>query len=221
MRGAKGKEKGKWYINLQLRMEDERPQTPKGSLGVDLGMSNLAVSSEGQVHSSEHLQQVRGRYTRLKSELQSVGTKSAKRKLQKLSGKEKRFRRDVNHGIAKELVETAKRTQRGLKLEDLKGIRKGAKAKGKSFRKSVHGWSFYQLREFIHYRCERYGVVLALVEAKYTSQTCSCCGHRAKESRKSQARFECVQCGYRQHADINAAINISRADVKQPMVGSF
>jgi transposase len=47
------------------------------------------------------------------------------------------------------------------------------------------------------------------VNPSYTSQTCSSCGHRAPESRESQAVFRCVGCGHRAHADVNAAINIA------------
>jgi transposase len=46
------------------------------------------------------------------------------------------------------------------------------------------------------------------VAARNTSRTCNACGHVAAESRESQARFVCVNCGHERHADINAAINI-------------
>lgn len=81
-------------------------------------------------------------------------------------------------------------------------------------------WSFYQLRNFVEYRCVRDGVPLGLVDAAYTSRTCRCCGCREKANR-NQAKFCCVQCGYTSHADVNAAQNISVAVVKQPIVGTF
>jgi transposase len=43
----------------------------------------------------------------------------------------------------------------------------------------------------------------------FTSQCCSACGHIAAESRKSQALFACVACGYTCNADVNAARNIA------------
>ena len=46
------------------------------------------------------------------------------------------------------------------------------------------------------------------VDYRYTSQTCSFCGHRAKENRQSQAEFKCSVCGYEDNADVNAAKNI-------------
>lgn len=47
------------------------------------------------------------------------------------------------------------------------------------------------------------------VQPAYTSQTCSCCRHRAPENRESQAVFRCVACGHQANADVNAAINIA------------
>lgn len=46
---------------------------------------------------------------------------------------------------------------------------------------------------------------------QYTSQRCACCGHTVKENRLSQSRFECLECGYTENADINGARNILAA----------
>ena len=48
------------------------------------------------------------------------------------------------------------------------------------------------------------------VDPAHTSQTCSACACIDKPSRKSQARFVCVDCGHEEHADTNAAVNIQR-----------
>jgi transposase len=47
------------------------------------------------------------------------------------------------------------------------------------------------------------------IDPAFTSQTCSVCGHRAPENRKSQAVFRCVACGHQANADVNAAANIA------------
>ncbi len=47
------------------------------------------------------------------------------------------------------------------------------------------------------------------IDPAYTSRTCWACGHRAVESRESQASFRCVACGFRSNADVNAARNIA------------
>lgn len=71
------------------------------------------------------------------------------------------------------------------------------------------GWGMF--REILNYKLDWKGGELLAVPAAYTSQTCSDCGHVTKENRKSQSRFECVQCGHSANADTNAAINILRA----------
>lgn len=209
--------RGKWYIHLQCRFADQTPQEPNGALGVDLGVNNIATTSDGVSFTGADIERKRQQYQNHRTGLQTCGTRSAKRRLQKVAGREARFRRDTNHKVARTLVETAQRTSREIKLEDLSGIRDRTRLR-KSQRAKHHSWSFYQLREFIAYRCVRDGVPLGLVDPRNTSRTCSVCGHCDKGNRKSQAEFLCKACGHAEHADVNAARNISRADVLQPIV---
>jgi putative transposase len=129
--------------------------------------------------------------------------------LKRLSGREKRFRQIENHRLNKTIVSLAKDTNRGIALENLKGIRTRIE---KRFRKvqraKISGWSFYQLKEMIAYKSKLRGVPVFFVDPKYTSQTCSACGHCEKASRKSQSEFECVKCNHSLNADFNAALNI-------------
>ncbi len=83
-----------------------------------------------------------------------------------------------------------------------------------------HSWAFSQLRTFLSYKAAWAGIEVTLVNPRNTSRTCSQCGYCAKANRHSQASFRCQQCGFCLHADINAAINIARAAVKQPMVAT-
>ncbi|MFL5666661.1 MAG: zinc ribbon domain-containing protein, partial [Ktedonobacteraceae bacterium] len=87
----------------------------------------------------------------------------------------------------------------------------------KSQRSRHSSWSFRQLRLFLSYKAALAGVPLHTVDPRNTSRTCSACRHCAKENRKSQASFCCVNCGHTDNADRNAAINISRADVMRPI----
>jgi putative transposase len=88
-----------------------------------MGIENVATDSDNQIFEGSKVEQIRKRYACLRSRLQHLGTKSAKRKLGKLSDKERRFfKKDVNHVISKNIVEKAKGTTRGIGLEDLKNI---------------------------------------------------------------------------------------------------
>jgi IS605 OrfB family transposase len=206
---------GAFYLFATCDVPDGEPIDPEDFLGVDMGVKHIAVDSDGTTHSAKHLLNVRHRHRRLRKKLQRKGTKSAKRRLKHLSGKEARFARDVNHCISKRLVNTAKDTKRGIALEDLTHIRTRVTFPRRR-RDELHSWSFAQLRAFIGYKAQRLGVPVAIVDARYTSQQCSNCGHTSRANRPNQATFRCVSCGFVSHADTNAAINIGRRAAVNP-----
>lgn len=208
-----------WYLAVTLDAPEPTPDEPEGTLGIDLGILNLATDSEGETFSGAAVEKVRARHARLRQALQKRGTKSAKRHLRKLSGKERRFRRNTNHVMSKHIVKKAKVQGQALAIEDLRHIRSRTERTVKrSQRSRQSSWAFSQLREFLTYKARAAGVCLHTVDPRYTSQTCSVCGHCEKKNRKSQAEFKCLQCGHAENADQNAAKNISRAAVKRPIV---
>jgi len=211
---------GAFYLLAVCDVEDPTPQEVEGVLGVDLGIVNIAVDSDGEVHSASHVNNVRYRHRRLRQKLQKKGTKSAKRRLKKLSGRERRFATAVNHALSKRIVVKAQDTGRAIALEDLGGIRDRVTVR-KSQRATLHSWSFFQLRQFITYKAALRGVPLVLVDPRNTSRTCPRCGCIDKRNRPSQSSFSCVSCGFAGLADAIAATNISirgRAAVNQPNV---
>lgn len=209
-----------FYLAATCSLDDPTPEDIDGILGCDLGVNNILTDSTGKRHSGSHVKSIRHRHKRLRAKLQKKGTKSAKRRLKKLSGKEFRFARDTNHRISKEIVAFAKRTKQGIALEDLKGIRLRIRA-GRKQRGVLHSWSFSQLRLFVTYKAKQDGVPVVYVDPRNTSRTCFECGHIAKENRPNQSTFRCVLCGHTAHADINAAKNIGRAAfVNQPNVAN-
>ena len=64
------------------------------------------------------------------------------------------------------------------------------------------------LKDEFEHIAQKYGIAVSFVQAFYTSQTCPHCGHLDSENRKDQEHFECVNCGYKSNADLNAARNI-------------
>ncbi|MDX2163107.1 MAG: transposase [bacterium] len=206
---------GDFYLYATCDIPDDTPIDPAGFLGADMGVKNILVDSDGVMHSAKHLLNVRHRHRRLRKKLQAKGTKSAKRRLKYQSGKEARFARDVNHCISKQLVKTAKDTKRGIALEDLTHIRTRVRFPRRK-RDELHTWSFGQLRTFIGYKAHRRRVPVVVVDARYISQQCSCCGHTSRSNRPNQATFKCVACGVACNADHNAAINIGRRAAVNP-----
>jgi IS605 OrfB family transposase len=214
-----------FFLAITVDAPEPTPAEVSDFLGVDLGIINIATTSDGEIinHGPHgptmvhaHVNTVRARYSRMRTKLQKKGTKSAKRLMKQRSGREARFARDTNHCISKALVSMAQGTGRGVALEDLKNIRSRTTVHGKRQRRVLHSWAFFQLRAFIAYKAALAGVRVRLVNPAYTSQTCSQCGHCAKANRRSQARFLCQSCGYACHADVNAAVNIGRAAVIPP-----
>jgi putative transposase len=214
---VKGK-RGDWYIHIWCAYTDPEAIDTGEFLGVDLGIVNLATDSDGNQYSGARVKTIREHRSTHKASLQSKGTKSAKRRLKKLSGNLARFMSFENHCISKAVVQNAKRTQRGIKLEDLSGIRERGKAMGRSMRGKLNNWAFFQLKEQISYKAARVGVVVNLIDPRNTSRTCPDCGCCEKGNRKSQSVFKCLACGYTANADVNAAGNIARAAVIQPIV---
>jgi len=209
---------GSFFLLVTIEVEEAQPIEVEETLGVDLGVKNIAVDSDGDIHSASHINNVRYRHRRLRTKLQAKGTRSAKRKLKRLSGKERRFARDINHCISKQIVAKAKGTKQAIALEDLSGIRQRVTVR-RHQRATLHSWSFFQLRSFVEYKAQREGVPVILVDPKNTSRTCPRCGRVDKRNRPNQSTFSCVICNFSGLADHIAAVNISRrAVVNQPIV---
>jgi len=215
---------GKWFLIVTVDVPDGTPVPSTDFIGVDLGVCNIVVTSDGKSFSNSAIEAKR---ITAMSRRRAIGKKThgASRRKRRarhkaivhMRQKESRYRKDINHQISKSLVKDAQDTCRGIALEDLKGIRDRGPFK-KSQRARMGSWSFFQLRSFVEYKAKLAGVFVTTVDPRNTSRTCSACGHVAKANRKSQSEFRCVSCGFAEHADLNAARNIrARAIVNSPM----
>jgi putative transposase len=152
--------------------------------------------------------------------------KGSKRRLKaiqraaRLSAKRARIRRDWHHktalGIAKRfgtvVMEDLKITNMTVSAAgtvDAPGTNVRQKA---GLNRSILNQGWYAFETILAYKLEERGGNLIKVPAMYTSQTCSSCGTIDRKSRESQASFVCQHCGHRDHADVNAAINILRGN---------
>ena len=169
------------------------------------------TTSDGVHYGAKDVRRVKRKYNHVRSELQEKGTRSAKRRLKAISGCEKRFVHDQNHCISKKLA-TIDEDVSIYVLEDLSSMNmKRLKGKSnKTMRKWLSTWSYSDLEEKLIYKCQRNGIRVEFVDARYTSQKCSVCKTIDKASRKGN-RYVCRHCGNSMHADKNAAINIRTA----------
>lgn len=209
---------GDYYINICVDLPtDPNGRTPK-VIGVDLGRRDIATTSTGKSWSGEQIQATRDRYSKVRANVQSKRTRNSRRLLRRLSGKEHRFQKWLNHNISKQLVQEAKQLNASLAFEDLTNIRESLnqKPRSKPERRRTNNWAFYQLRLFVGYKAKIAGVPVVFVPPAYTSQSCSRCGHihpvKGKSYRNGKL-FKCGHCGFEHDADVNAAMNIAALGV--------
>lgn len=201
---------GVYYLHVTQSKEALPKRSTEDVIGVDLGICNVATDSTGEQFTGKQVRDKRTRLVVRRAALQRVGTRSAKRRLHQMSGRERRYMRDVNHRIAKSLVKKALASRKALALEDLTGIREETMVRREQ-RYEQHSWAFSQVRLFLTYKAAWAGVPVLLVDPAYTSQTCSRCRHCERANRQSQSSFRCQRCGFSAPADFNAAKNIALA----------
>lgn len=201
--------KGKFYLFQTVDIPEEDVDDIEEFIGVDLGLTDIVSTSDNTKHSAVWINQYREKRQKVRSSIQRKGTRSSKRLLKRLSGKERTTSTILNHTISKSLVKSAKEQGKGIAIEDLTNIRFTSKRRNKKFRTKLGRWNFGQLRSFLEYKSLLNGVQLVVVEPRFTSQTCSCCKHIGKRNNKV---FKCTNqnCGVDVlDADYNASINIA------------
>src|SRR6266702_1965666 len=201
---------GTYFLHVTQSKEAPDVTEADEAIGVDLGICNVATDSEGEQFTGAEVRAKRSRFVARRAALQRLGTRSAKRRLKQMSGRERRYMKNVNHTISKALVHKAVVSRKALALEDLTGIRESGTVRREQ-RYERHAWAFFQLRLFLTYKAAWAGVEVRLVDPAYTSQTCSRCGYCAAANRHSQSSFRCQRCGFSAHADFNSATNIALA----------
>jgi IS605 OrfB family transposase len=197
------KRKRAFYVHIVLSTPMPAPRSGGQIVGVDLGINNLATTSNGFRFSGSQAIATRKRYARLRQALQSNASRGAKALLRRLSGRERRYMAWLNHTISHRIVSSLQPGDT-IVLEDLTYIRERIRAQRQQ-RLIQHSWAFAQLQAFIAYKALERGINVVFVDPRYSSQLCSRCG--ALGSRQGLS-FSCA-CGYRNHADYNAAYNLS------------
>ena len=202
-----------YYISITSRIEQYpiRLASENQAVGLDMGIGggpppHFCVSSEGKyVANPRHF----AKYERqLRIENRSLSRKrrgannwyKQKRRLSKLHAKIGRVRRDFLHKESWKVV----RDNGLIAVEDLK-VKNMVRSR---LAKHISDASWSAFRSQLVYKSDWHGRTFVAVDSKYTSQTCSECGHKEKENRYSQAKFVCLLCGVEQNADVNAAKNI-------------
>lgn len=204
----------KWYLHISATKEvaDFDKQEVKHVVGIDRGLRFLATIYDEQGNTAffdgKAIMRKRAKYQKLRATLQAKGTKSAKRRLKKLSGRENRWMSDVNHRLSKTLVQKYGANTLFV-LENLNGVSFERADLPKSLRSQNKSWAFYQLEQFLTYKAHLNNCEVVEVSAKYTSQRCPKCGVIKKDNRNhGKHEYHCTNCGYRSNDDRIGAMNI-------------
>jgi len=205
----------KFYLFQSVEIPDEDIGNVEDFIGVDFGLTDIAVTSDGIKHTADFINTYREKRQKIRGSIQSKGTRSARRLLKRLKGKERTTATIINHTISKSIVKAAKEQCKGISIEDLTNIRFTSNRKIAKFRTKLGRWSFAQLRMFLEYKAKLSGVKLVVVRPEYTSKTCCICKRIGNRQDKV---FKCKNCGNNMDADFNASKNIALlgAVINQP-----
>lgn len=213
-----------WYVSFACEINHKVKESSKPAVGIDRGVTNTMSLSNGKMLSlPKSIFQLEKKCRRVKKCLsrKKIGSRSyhkERNSLAKLYAKVARIRNDWLHRVSYNLS----RQYSVVVLEDLKTKNMTSSAKGSiekpgknvkaksGLNRVILSQGWYSFETMLTYKLEEQGGQLIKVDPRYTSQTCSSCGTVDAKSRKNQATFECIKCGFREHADINAAINILR-----------
>jgi putative transposase len=195
------KEVDGWYLKVVVREEDQIREN-QSVCSIDMGVKYFLVTSDGEYvenpkHLFKYLQELRVENRKL-SRMKSGGSNFKKQKkiLAKLHLKVSRVRKDFLHKQSRSLAKNY-----GTVIREDLNISK--MVKGSKLANHILDCSWGTFFEFLNYKTN-----VVKVNPAYTSQTCSKCGHVAKENRKTQSLFECISCGHTANADYQACQNI-------------
>ena len=197
---------GDWYLHASMLKEDDDTEPTTGHrtvLGVDLGVHPLAVTSTGRFWSADEFTHWKREYEERRGDLQQCGTRAAHDAIASVERKEDGRFEIFLHRVANEIVaEAVEHDCSHIVFEDLTDIRENVPEASWH-----HLWAFRRLYEYVEYKAREQDIKAVQVDPRNTSKRCSTCGFTHDDNRDGD-EFECLDCGYQNHADYNASKNI-------------
>jgi len=203
---------GRWYVTFTVEAAGPQPLPSAGrAIGVDLGVTDFAVTSDGgRIANPRHLQRRArnlARYQRRLARCQpgSANRAKAKAKVARAHRKVRAARQDFLHKTSTSLV----RENDVIVIEDLNVA---GMLRNRRLARAIGDCGWGEFRRQLDYKCQRYGRKLMVIDRWYpSSKTCSACGHLLAELSLSVRHWTCPSCRARHDRDINAAKNILAA----------
>ena len=213
---------GRFFVSIQTECEYETPTHQGGEIGIDMGIVRFATLSNGEYFEpvnafKTHKGKLAKLQRRLKNKIKfSRNWQKLKAKIAKLHHKIANCRKDFLHQTSSKIS----KNHAIIYVEDLQVSNMSKSAKGtvenhgknvkqkSGLNRAILDQSWFEFRRQLDYKTQWLGGSLIAVPPQNTSRTCPCCGCTAQENRPTQAEFECVECGYTEHADVVGALNV-------------
>ena len=192
--------RGRWSLNVVVKVQ-AKASSGTASVGIDLGLKEAAVASDGQ--------RIEGRfYRQLEADLGMAQRAGKKRRVKAIHAKITNQRKDMLHKFSTVLV----RDNAAIFVGDVASVKLVKTRMAKSTLDA--GWAMF--KTMLEYKSQQAGIVFDVVNESYTTQTCSCCGSIPASSPKGRAGlgirgWTCCECGAVHDRDVNAARNILAA----------
>ena len=205
---------GHWFLHIPVTMNvpDWQKSSNQHIVGIDRGLRQIMTiydeCGNTKFFSGKSIAYKRKKFAYLRQQLQSKGTKSAKRHLRKLGQRENRWMSDVNHQLSKTLVDYYGSNTLFV-IENLQDVTFERKRADKSATHDLHSWSFFDLANKLTYKAHEQGAEVLTVSAAYTSQRCPKCGQIRKDNRNHRLHlYKCDHCGFTTNDDRIGAMNL-------------
>ena len=217
----------RYFLSLVMEVDNivKTENTNTKGLGVDLGIKETAICSDGKVFRNiNKTKKVKKIKKKLKREQRKMArsieySKSKKIKLKELKNFNKKklkvqkifyrlncIRDDYNNKIVDEI------TRAKLKYITIENLKVSNMMKNKHLSKAIQEQNFYSIRTKLINKCKERNIELRLVDTFYpSSKTCSCCGGIKKDLKLNDRIYKCNNCGLKIDRDYNASINLEKA----------
>jgi len=231
LEGRLYQKKGRWYfaatfLNRALPTDGGGRMVAFRSVGVDLGQRMLAVAYDSvrnrrMFFSGKDALYHRKRYERILKRLRKAGTPAARRAAKRVEAKYARFLEHRDRRVANAVVRFAAPASRPVPGMPVSGwLARRVVIKFEDFQTApatAEVASYRRIQGLVARRAELAGIPVVAVSRHETSTRCSACGTVQPGNRRRQA-FAC-SCGYRSHADLNAARNIAQSAIQSEGIG--
>src|SRR6056297_2690947 len=205
---------GKYYISIvvedgQLVKSNKRKPTKKNSIGIDVGIKDFAILSDGTKVLNPEIKRYNKKIERLHRKLSrkqkgSKNRQKAKIKLASLYEKVNNIKTDYLHKLSRKIINENQIDHIFIEDLNVSGMLKNHKLS-----RSIQSASWYKFYTLLAYKAEGAGKHLNKIGRFFpSSKMCSVCGYKNDEITLKDREWICPDCGTNHDRDLNAAVNI-------------